>query len=93
MSNCLGFLCQELSETPSLYIYIQFISGVLSGDILHTIMYQVFLCNTNNSHTVVWVQVFLSNTNDNFVSSNYFYQIIVFCLNTVLWFQVTNNNP
>ena len=27
------------------------------------------------------------------ISSYYFYLIIIICLYTVIWFQVTNNNP
>ena len=27
------------------------------------------------------------------VSSNYFYLMIIICLHTVIWFQVTNNKP
>ena len=41
-------------------------------------------------HTVIWYQVFLSNTNDYIVSRNYFYLVIIICLYTVIWFQVTN---
>ena len=48
---------------------------------------------TNNLHAVVWFQVFLSNTNDYVVSNNHFNSIIVICLYTVIWFQVTYNNP
>ena len=35
-------------------------------------------------HSVVSFQVFLSNTNDSMVSSNYFYQVIIICLHTVI---------
>ena len=52
----------------------------------------LFLSDTNNLYTTVWFQVFLYNTNKYMVSSNYFYLIIVFCLHTVKWFQVINNN-
>ena len=84
---------------------------------MHTIIYQVFLCNTNNLHTVIWHQVFLSNTNNLpivkwyqvfvsntnnlytivrfqvFLSRNYFLFNDRICLHTVIWFQITNNNP
>ena len=51
------------------------------------------ILNTNNLYTVVYIQVFLSNTNNDMASSNYFYLIIAICLHTVIWIQVTNNNP
>ena len=52
------------------------------------IWYKVFQPNTNWLHIVVWFQVFLFNTNNRMVSSNYFYLMIVICLNTVIWFLV-----
>ena len=38
------------------------------------------------------VSSILLNTNNYRVSSNYFYLIIVICLHTVIWLQVTNDN-
>ena len=35
----------------------------------------------------------IPGTNNYIVSSNYFYLIIVICLYTIIWFQITNNNP
>ena len=40
-------------------------------------MFQVFLSNTNNLHTMMWFQVFLFNTNN---------------LHTIIWFQVFLSN-
>ena len=56
------------------------------------ILYQVFLSNTNNLHTIVYFKVFLFNTNNYLVLSNYFYSIIIICLHTVIWFQVATYN-
>ena len=70
--------------------------------------YRVFLHNTNNLQLygikdsyliqiictqLYGIQEFLSNNHNHMVSSNYFYLIIVICLHTVTWFQVTYNNP
>ena len=47
-----------------------------------TVIFLLFLSNTNNLQTVIWFKVFQSNTNNFMVSSNY----------TVIWFKVPNNN-
>ena len=73
-------LCQKVREFHSLHINIHIFSVVVSQDFLQTVIYQVFLSNTDNLHTVVWFQVFLSNTNNYMVSSNYFYSKIIICL-------------
>ena len=63
---------------------------------LYTVIwYQVFLFDTNNLHIVIWFQVFLILwfIHNYMISSNYFCLIIVICLHTVIWLQVTYNDP
>ena len=48
----------------------------------------MILSNRNNLQTVIWFEVFLSNSNNYMLSSNYFH-LVVICLHTVIWFQVT----
>ena len=64
------------------------------GNCIHCILtFFVLLFHRVFLHTAIAYKVFLSNTNIYIVSRNYFYLIIVICLHTVIWFQVTNNNP
>ena len=71
------------------HLYLHFLCSWLKN---FEWLYQVFLSNTNNLHRVVWFKVFQSNTNNYTVLCSNFYLIIVHCLNTVIWSQVTNNN-
>ena len=50
------------------------------------------LSNINNPLIVLWFKVFLSDTNDFIVSSNCSYLIVVTYWNTVISFNVSNNN-
>ena len=59
-------------------------------------LYLYFLCRRFFrvlSRTIIMFQVFLSNKNNYMISSKYFYLMIMICLYTFIWFQVTNNNP
>ena len=60
----------EVRKLRSLYFYIYIFWLVVSLDFfffLHTVVYKVFLSNSNNLPRVVWFQVFLSNTNKHIV--------------------------
>ena len=70
-----------------MYVHMYIFCVDVSFEFLHTIIYQVFLSNTNNLHTVVWFQVFLYNVDDHMVSSKYFYLIVDICLHTVIGVQ------
>ena len=70
-------LCLEARQSRLLYIYIYTFCLVVSKYFFY--MYQIFLSNTNNLHTVVLSQVFLSKSNNYKVPSGYFYLIITTC--------------
>ena len=54
----------------------------------HTNNYMV----SSNDYMISNINYMVSNK-DYLVSSNYFYVLKVICLHTVIWFQLTNNNP
>ena len=79
------FLRNFLDSLASYQIFLSYTNN------LHT-WYQVFIFNKNHLDTIRQFQVFLSNTYNYMVTRNYFCLIIIICLHTVKWFQVTNNN-
>ena len=63
-----SFYIQKAKELRSLYAYIYIFWATFFKDILFKLIrYYVFLLNTKNLYTVVWVIEFLSDTN--YVSS------------------------
>ena len=54
--------CQRVMESCSLYAYT-FVLLLLKTFWGHSYMISVFLSNSNNLYTVVWLRLFLSNTN------------------------------
>ena len=74
------------------FIFSFFLCGLFLRGFCYTQLYQLFLSKANNSDTVLWFQVFLNDI-DYTVIGNYFCLKTIICLLTVIWFQVTNNNP
>ena len=46
-------------------------------------IFQVFLSNTNNSYTIIWLQVLLSNTNNLYTIYGFIYSYLVLLINTL----------
>ena len=60
---------------------VHFCVIVLQEFFCFTVIYYLF--QSNNLHIIVEFQVFLSNTNNYMISSNYFYLIVVICLDSL----------
>ena len=79
---------RQLSNINSLNIDIRF--QVSNTNELPPIIW--LRLNSNNLRTVLLFKVFLSNPNNYIVPNNYTYLIMVICLYSIIWFQVTNND-
>ena len=75
------------------HLYLYFFCYCFPRDFCYTVIYEIFLSNTNNLYRVAWFQVYLSNTNNLYLvvwfqvflsNTNY--------LNIVVWFQVFLSN-
>ena len=60
LNNKQRLICHKTQPTNQPTSIFRFFSLVF----FYTVIYKVFLYNTNNFHTVVWFQAFLSNTNN-----------------------------